>query len=280
MKVTYQPNSKVKTGFIKTLFLLFKNSIQYKELIYQLFKRDFLMQYKKSFLGMGWHIIAPVLGIVSWVFMNMAGVLQPGDVGIPYPLYVLLGTSLWGLFMGVFTGTSLTLSVASSFILQVNFPHEILIIKQIFQQLVIFFISFSLVVIIYLFSGYVPDWKIFLLPILVLPIVLFASAFGLFLSVLNVVSQDIQNVIKYSIGLLMYFTPIVYSGNIRGEIIQKIIYYNPLTYLIGSVRDVIITGSIAAATNYFIVVGLSALLFIFALRFFYVSEERVIEKII
>ncbi|HPV43831.1 MAG TPA: hypothetical protein PKX40_21840, partial [Spirochaetota bacterium] len=102
----YEPDTRHKIGFLKVWAIMFRNIIMSRELIYQLFKRDFIMAYKKSFLGIGWILLQPIIGIISWVFMNKTGVLQPGDVGIPYPAYVLLSTSIWGLFVGFFTSAS------------------------------------------------------------------------------------------------------------------------------------------------------------------------------
>jgi hypothetical protein len=68
--IIYEPDSRRKTGFFKIWVIMFRNIIASRELIYQLFKRDFLMSYKKSFFGIGWIFLAPVIGIISWVFMN------------------------------------------------------------------------------------------------------------------------------------------------------------------------------------------------------------------
>jgi hypothetical protein len=59
--IVYSPNSRQKTGFFKSLFLMAKNVKDSRELIWQLFSRDFLAAYKKSFLGIGWIVLAPTL---------------------------------------------------------------------------------------------------------------------------------------------------------------------------------------------------------------------------
>jgi lipopolysaccharide transport system permease protein len=92
--IIYEPNSRKKLGVIKIWATMFRNIMTSRELIAQLFKRDFLMAYKKSFIGMGWIFLSPIIGIVSWVFMNATGVLRPGDVGVPYPVDVLLSSSI------------------------------------------------------------------------------------------------------------------------------------------------------------------------------------------
>src|SRR5450759_195944 len=105
----YEPNQRTKMGFFTIWFLMVKNILNSRDLIFQLFKRDFFMAYKKSLLGITWIFISPIIGIVSWVFMNAAGILTPGNVGIPYPAYVLLSSSIWGLFMGFYSSAAGTL---------------------------------------------------------------------------------------------------------------------------------------------------------------------------
>ena len=102
-RVVYEPNQYAKIGFFKTMLVIVKNTIASKELIFQLYKRDFLMQYKKSFLGLGWMIFGPIMGSCFLGTDGLGrGVISPGDVGVPYPVYVLFGTSIWGLFMSFF----------------------------------------------------------------------------------------------------------------------------------------------------------------------------------
>ncbi len=150
--------------------ILVRNISQSWDLIYQLFRRDFLMSYKKSFIGMGWILISPLLGIVSWVFYNATGILQPGDVGIPYPAYVLLSTSIFGLFGGFYTAASGTLNAGLGFITQVNYPHDALLIKQALVQLANFAVVFLINIIVLFCFGVVPRLVIFLLLVLILPI--------------------------------------------------------------------------------------------------------------
>ncbi len=259
---------------------MFKNMFRSRELIYQLFKRDFLAAYKKSFLGLGWVVISPLVGIASWIFMRMTGILNPGDVGVPYPLYVLIGSSIWGLFMGFYTAGESTLSSGTGFILQVKYPHEALLIKQTAQHLANFIIGFALNLSIFLFFGLLPNWKIIFFPFLVLPLFFLGAGMGLVMSVLTVVSTEIQRGFAILLGLLIYATPVIYSSNIQSPLLKKIIYWNPLTYLISVPRDAILTGKIENWPHYFIAAGVSLFVFIISWRLFFVSEEIVIEKMI
>lgn len=54
----YEPNQRAKVGFFRTWVVMTRNIIAVRELIWQLIRRDLLMAYKKSFLGMAWILIA------------------------------------------------------------------------------------------------------------------------------------------------------------------------------------------------------------------------------
>ncbi len=257
---------------------MLNNVVAYRELIFQLFKRDFLMLYKKSFFGLGWHVVAPLIAIVSWLFLNATGVLEPGDLGVPYPVYVLVGITLWRFFMNLFLAAVDTLKIGSSIITQVNFPHEILLFKQLLEQLAILVISLSIAIAAILIMGTVPQWQIVFLPLMIVPLLCFGAAGGIVLSVISGATDDIKKLFELTLNLLMFVTPIVYSlDKIQGTL-RTVVLLNPLTYLVGEIRNVVLFGYIAEPEAYLIVAVTSVGLFLVALRFFYVSEEKVIEK--
>ena len=278
--IIYEPDQRIKMGLLRSLKTLYGNMTSNWELNYQLFKRDFLQQYKKSLLGMAWLFITPIVGIISWVFMNATGVLKPGDVGIPYPAYILIGTTIFGLFQSFYSGASGTLTAGSGFISQVNYPHDSLLVKQTLQQLASFVINFSITMVILLFFKVYPSWLIIFFPILIIPIFLLGSAIGLVSSILNVVAPDIQRLLGFFMGLLLFITPVIYSSKIDNPILQNVIKWNPLTYVVGGVRDAIIYGRIEHFDRFLIVTGISFILFFIAWRFFFISEQKVIEKMI
>ena len=115
----YYPNQRFKDGFFHIWKTIFKNVYDSRDLVYQLFKRDFFAQYKKSFLGVAWAIITPIFGIASWVLMQLTGVLEPGEMEVPYPVYILVGSTCWGFFMSMINSGSSTLSAGSDLIQQI-----------------------------------------------------------------------------------------------------------------------------------------------------------------
>jgi lipopolysaccharide transport system permease protein len=276
----YKPNQRHDLGFFETWAVMAKNIVNSRELIWQLFKRDFLASYKKSFIGITWIFIAPIMGIVSWVFLNITGMLHPGEVGVPYPVYVLIGTSMWGLFMGFFNSANATLSAGQALVMQVNYPHEALLFKQTAQHLSSFSIAFLMNIAILLAFKVMPGWQIIFFPLVAIPLFFLGAAIGLVTSMISIVAVDISRTINMGMGLLMYMTPVIYSDKVDSQLAQTIIKWNPLTYLVCSARDIIIYGSLYNPIGYFICAGLSFLLFMISWRLFYVSEDRIIERMI
>jgi len=280
LTIVYEADIRQKTGFFKSLFLMAKNIKNSRELIWQLFVRDFFAAHKKSFFGIGWILISPLIGIVSWVFMNYAGVLKPGDVGIPYPAYVLLSTSIWGLFMGFYGSASGTLSTGNGFIMQVKYPHETLFAKQILQHLATFFIGFAMNIAVLLAFGVIPSWKIIFFPIIILPLFFLGSAIGLVISVAVVVAAESQRILDSFFGFLIFLTPVIYAPNFSNPFLMAVVKWNPLTYIVSAPRDMIVYGKINNVEQFLITSLVSFALFLLAWRLFYVSEEKVIEKMI
>lgn len=276
----YRPNQRHELGFFQTWVIMANNILQSRELIWQLFKRDFLAGYKKSFVGITWIFISPVFGVISWVFLQYTGLLRPGDVGVPYPAYVLIGSSVWGLFMGFYGAAGETLASGAGLQLQINYPHEALLFKQTAQFLANFLISFAMNIILLFAFGVIPSWKIVFFPLVSLPLFFLGSALGLISSMIAVVAVDARGAINIGMGLLIWITPIIYSDKVSSALVQTSIKWNPLTYLVCSARDIILYGRLYNTLGFIICSGLSVLCFLVSWRMFYISEDKLVERML
>lgn len=278
----YRPNKRHEESYFAIWRTIFLNILKYRDLIWELFKRDSFAIYKKSYAGIAWLVISPIFGIVSWIFLKGTGMFNPGEVDIPYPAYVLIGSSIWGLFVGLFNASAQTLESGQAILLQVNFPHEILFVKQILVQSVNFLISILLNVFILIIFGITPSPYAIFLPFVLIPTFLLASAIGLIVSMISILTIDINKLISAFLQILLYTTPIIYSDKINNNIIQLIIKFNPLTYLICSARDIILYGRFYNndIETYMLCSFLSVVLFLISLRLFYISEDKIIERML
>ncbi len=276
--VIYEPHYRGKVSFFASCLTMWKNIIASRYLIYQLFKRDFLFAYKRSFLSVGWFFISPLLGIISWVLMNATNILAPGDVGMPYPAYILISTSIWGLFMGFYQSASDSLYTGLPFILDIKCPQEILLVKQTAQHLAGFLLGFAITIAVLFIFQIRISWTIIFFPLAVLPLFFLGASIGLVAAIFRVVMPDLKRWLDFGMQLLMFVTPVIYSEKVESDLLQQIIKYNPLTYLVAGARDTLIRGSIEHLEEFLLSCIFSLAIFMLASRAMYLSEDKIIER--
>ncbi len=277
--ITIEPHSRNRVGFFESLFRLLRSVAINRALIFSLYKRDYFVAHRKSFLGLTWLIFNPFLGVAAWLFFNATGVLDTGMNEIPYPVYLLTGTSIWALFVGGFGAGSGTLSASASLSLQIKIPREVFLFKNSLEQLSNITIGLVLNIIVYAIYQFVPSIEVILLPILIFPLFLLGISIGLVSSILATAVPDIGRLTSVAINFLFFITPVLYDSKSKAWLLQDINYFNPLTHLVVFPRDLILHGASGNLREYLIASTLVAVLFCFSWRFFFLTEERLSERI-
>jgi lipopolysaccharide transport system permease protein len=275
---TYEPDNSIKKGYLPLLREIYVEIVNNKWLTYQLFKRDFFAIYRQSFMGFLWAFIVPLVSVGSFIVLSNAGLFTIGNIDVPYPIYAILGMAFWQLFaMGLIASTN-SLVNAGSMITKINFSKKSLVLASVGQSLISFMAQFGLVCALFAYYHKAPDAAILLVPLLILPIVLFTLGLGFILSLLNSIMRDTGSMISLMMTFLMFLTPILYVKPTSG-LLATITAYNPLYYLISSLREVILAGTIAEPLGFAISVFISAVIFTLSLVIFHLTERRVAERI-
>lgn len=239
-----------------------------------------LSPYKKSFLGGLWLIFYPLITVAIWIFLKGAGIVNPGETGMPYTVYVLLSTSIWALFLQLYKTISQSISNGGRMMMMNKFPHSTIIISHTLTQMINFMILLVINIGVILLYGLEVKWTTLLFPLTLLPLIAFGMTIGLFVAMLRVIALDICQAIDEGMKVVMYLTPIVYAPKISIEWLQPIINYNPLTYLIGFNRDMLITGDFSLWRGYLICSIVAITLLPLVARFYSRNESRVLERLI
>jgi lipopolysaccharide transport system permease protein len=210
--------------------------------------------------------------------MNYAGILQPGDVGVPYPVFLLFGTAIWGLFMGFYSAAAASLTSDSALLLQAKFPHEVLVAQQMAQMVVSMIANVIVLFVVLVLFGILPDWSSMLFPLAVMPLFFLGTGIGMVVAVLAVVVKDVSRVVAALLGLLMFVTPVIYSSELKNEFLQAIIWWNPMTYLVNGARETALGGRLGHPTGYVWATLFSLTVFLLSWRLFFLSEQKVTER--
>ena len=272
------PLDQAKVGLFRCWRSFFSNIFSARDLGFQLFKRDFLASFKRSHIGFFWIIISPFVSALTWIFLNTVGIFDPGSTDVPYPVYVLMGTLFWQGFVKSFTLSTNTLKSGASFILQVSYPHEVLFFKQVAQFLTEFVASITMYLLLLPVFGIYPNLATLLLPFVCLPFFLLSSGFGLALSSVSALTMDLSKITDRVLSLSIWLTPVIYSNKDKTGIIQVINQYNPLTHLICSPRDIVLHGRLYDLEGFVYSSVFAVFVFLLSVRFFAVSEAKVVER--
>src|SRR5215510_4856139 len=155
----------------------------YRELLYQMTRRDLLLRYKQTVMGFGWAVFMPVINTIlfSVVFMRVA----PIDVGVPYPVFAYTGLLAWNLFASSlrFSVSSLTANV--NLVTKVYFPREIFPFSSVFVSIVDYAVGGLLLVGLMIYYRMTVTPAIAFLPVVLLVEVVFAAGMALWLAMAN-----------------------------------------------------------------------------------------------
>lgn len=275
----YQPNER-RGGLIWGLQQASEDIAASRHVIARLFWRDFIAQFRQKILGYFWALLSPLLGIVSFLFLFFIGVLQPGEGEIPYTLYVLVGSTIWGCLPGAMGAVSGGLQAQAELIMRTRIPKLALAVSSLAGLLYGILISMITMAILFLVMGVTPSWWILAYPLLILPMVLLGTAAGLVLSVLGPIARDLVPLATQALAFVMYITPVIYvQSTIQNPFVKTLIEWNPITYLVDIPRSLICLGRAENIDVFvWVAIGTVALVTI-GLRVFYLLEDLVAERL-
>ena len=275
----YTPDDYRNYRLINSVKELFDNISNYRQLIMSLTRVGLTQQYKRSFLGITWLFISPVISILIWVLLQTTGMFNPGETTVPYVAYVFLSNTIWHFFISFYKSISETYTGRGGELLQNNFPHVIIVIEKIIICIVNFGIPLALSILVLLLFKVSFSWTVLLFPFALIPLMLLGTALGLVFSVLKIVALDLTNFFDNVLDVLKYITPVVFASSVNSNALQTIMKYNPLTYLVSFPRNMLLNQGFQDLNLYLLCSFITIILLLVAYRFFTISSPVVFEKI-
>ncbi|TDB64481.1 ABC transporter permease [Arundinibacter roseus] len=204
-----------------------------RQLLWILAKRDISVRYKQTLLGIAWSVIRPLMTmlVMAVVFSFIARL--PGDPGIPYPLMILGGLTIWTFFSNAFGQVSNSVLINSNLVSKVYFPRLFMPLSAVSVSFIDFLISLVLFICLSFYYNYPPSINIIFLPFFIVLTFITSMGFGLFFAVINVRFRDIAQLVPFIIQVGMYICPIAYSSRlVEGKWFYKFYIMNPVVGIV------------------------------------------------
>ena len=227
------------------MIALLRQCVRFRELVLSLARRELNSRYRGSMLGKIWLVLQPLafLAIYYVVFSQLFGRRMPGESASTFALAWFCGLVPWiGHAETVQRGTGCVVE-HSNLIKKFAFPTEILPVYMTLVSLFNSLVGFGMLAIAVWFfqDGQLPR-MIWLLPIAMVLQGMFTMGLVYMLSSVAVYIRDIAQMIPMVMIFWFFMSPIFMfaKSSTTPALLQTVLKYNPMTYLISIYREIFI----------------------------------------
>lgn len=231
---------------------------------------DFKTKYSGSILGGIWAFLQPMITIVLYWFVFQLGFKTQPVGEYPFILWLMSGLVPWFFISEGVVNATTSLADYSYLVKKVLFNVYILplakIVSVLFVQLALIFFTF----ICFGIGGYYPSvYYLQIIPYL-LYMILLATGVSYITATLYVFFKDVIQIVSIFTQIIFWLTPIVWPISNMPDIVQKILVFNPVYYVIEGYRNAFLNHTfgdvLSVMTVYywaiaFVIFALGALLF-------------------
>jgi len=225
-----------------------------RSLIFVLIKREVIGRYKGSLFGILWSLINPIcmLIVYTFVFSVVFNARWSGgsDSKVEFALVLFAGLIVFNLFAECFNRAPNLILANVNYVKKVVFPLEILPIVSLGTALFHALISYGVWLIAYIVFLGMPHSTIFLLPIVLIPLLIFTLGIGWLFCSLGVYIRDISQLVGMITTVLMFISPIFFPISALPEKFQIFVKLNPLAPVIEETRQVLFWGDLPDPYEY------------------------------
>lgn len=218
---------------------------RYRFLLGELVKKGIKLKYRRSYLGLVWTLLEPLLTMVvlTFVFGTMLG-RDGGKYGKDlYPVYILCGRLLYSCFSSSSKIGMRSIRSNQAMIKKVYVPKYLYPLSTVIYNFIIFLLSLIILAIVGVVRGIPLTLHTIeaVIPIAILFVMCVAAA--MILSTVCVFFRDIEYLWDVILMLLMYCSAIFYFvEKIDSDMVRSVICMNPLYCVIENFRHVILLG--------------------------------------
>ena len=212
---------------------------RYRDLIFQLIRKDIVARYKRSVLGVAWTMLQPLgmMIILSVVFSTLFRQVHG------YPAYILSGLIAWTFFSQATSAMMTQIVWGGALLRQIYLPRTSFAVSSIGTGLTNLGISFLPLILIVLLLGLPLHWSILFMPVSMLLLGAFALGVGLIVSTMSIYFPDVADMYNLVLTGWMYLTPIVYPETLIPEKYRYWFFHlNPMYYYVKIFRAPIFDG--------------------------------------
>lgn len=241
--IVYSPASQMRAPGLM-FRAIWRDIYHSRDLAWRLFVRDATAQYRQSLLGVVWAFVPPVVTSLIFVALRSSNLVDLGETGVPYPVFVMVGAILWQVFVESINAPLKVVTAAKPMMAKISFPREALVVSALFTILYGLVIKLIVIAGVLLLFRVPPTWGLLLAPGPILTIVAVGMCLGLLLTPFGLLYGDVATGLPVATQLLFFITPVVYVPP-DTPMFRVIGILNPVSVPLNAARDLLTQGTMA-----------------------------------
>lgn len=217
-----------------------------RELILSLTRRDVMGRYRGSVMGLLWSFFNPLfmLAVYTFVFSVVFNARWGEGTGskTEFALVLYAGLIVFNVVSECLNRAPTLILANANYVKKVVFPLEILPWVALGSALFHAAIGLGVWLLAYMALFGLPHATVVLLPLIIVPLLLFVLGITWGLASLGVYLRDVAQVVGIATTVLLFMSPIFYPITALPEAYRSALYLNPLTPAIEQVRAVLYWG--------------------------------------
>jgi ABC-2 type transport system permease protein len=202
---------------------------------------EFKLRFFGSVLGYVWQLVRPLLlfGVLYVVFTEF---VRLGDGVRFYPAVLLTGIVLFTFFSDATSRSVTAVADRESLVRKVEFPRLVVPLAVLLVACFNLLLNLLAVLVFVLATGVPPRLEWLALPLLLLPLGLFAGGLSMLLSALYVRFRDVEPIWEVMLQVLFYGSPILYVLEIlpTEQLRHLVVWLNPIATILTQSRHTLI----------------------------------------
>lgn len=229
-----------------SILTLIRSAFFHRRLLMSLAQREVAGRYRGSLMGLMWSFFNPVLllTVYTFVFSVVFKTRWAGGNGskTEFALVLFAGLIFFNLFAECINRAPGLVLGNPNYVKKVVFPLELLPVVSLMSAIFHGLTSALVWLLFYLVFFGLPPITILLLPLVLIPLVLYILGISWFLSALSVYIRDVSQMVGLLTTVLMFLSPIFYTISTLPPEYQIFMHFNPLTFVVEQARDLMIFG--------------------------------------
>ena len=201
---------------------------------------DFKAKYAGSVVGGAWAFLQPIITIVLYWFIFQLGFKSAPVADFPFILWLMVGLIPWFFISDGISNATPCLVEYSYLVKKVLFNINILPVAKLISTFMVQLVLLIFALIFYFGFGYFPDAYYLQIPIYLIYMLVLSAGIAYVTSTLYVFFKDTIQIVSIVLQIFFWLTPIVWDFGIMPAIVQKILVFNPLYYIVTGYRNIFI----------------------------------------